>query len=225
VATVSHDLRAPLNSIIGFASAVGQIGPLSEQQTEFVGRITDSAQRMSSLVAALLDLARVDSRLELVREPCDVMAIARTVLTDLQGQAMARDVDLRLEVRQMPAPIFGDPTQIHQAISNLVDNAIKYSPAGEQVQLILDMRDGSVMIKVQDHGEGIPAKDIPHIFDKFYRVRGRETKGGAGLGLTLVRSIAEAHSGWVWVESEQQMGSTFTMQLPVGNGTSPGEEE
>jgi len=217
VATVSHDLRAPLNSIIGFASAVGQVGPLSEQQTEFVGRITDAAQRMTNLVTALLDLARVDSRLEQVRESCDLVQIVRNVLTDLQGQAMTRAVDLTLEVEDQPESVYGDPTQLHQAISNLVDNAIKYSPAGEEVQVALDVHDHNIVVRVHDSGPGIPAKDIPHIFDKFYRVRGNDSKGGAGLGLTLVRSIAEAHGGWVWVESEQLEGSTFTLQLPVGN--------
>lgn len=217
VATVSHDLRAPLNSIIGFASAVGQVGPLSEQQVEFVGRITDAAQRMTNLVTALLDLARVDSRLEQVREPCDILTIVRNVLTDLQGQAMTYDVNLALDVQRQPDTVYGDPTQLHQAISNLVDNAIKYSPAGEQVQVALDVHDSNVVVKVRDEGPGIPAKDIPHIFDKFYRVRGEGSKSGAGLGLTLVRSIAEAHGGWVWVESEQREGSTFTLQLPLGN--------
>jgi signal transduction histidine kinase len=172
---------------------------------------------MTNLVTALLDLARVDSRLEQVREPCDLLLIVRNVLTDLQGQAMAHDVDLHFKVEDQPDPVSGDPTQLHQAISNLVDNAIKYSPPGEQVQVALNVHDRNVVVKVRDAGPGIPAKDIPHIFDKFYRVRGEGSKGGAGLGLTLVRSIAEAHGGWVWVESEQREGSTFTLQLPLGN--------
>ena len=216
VATVSHDLRAPLNSIIGFASALEQMGPLTDKQTEFVNRITDSAQRMTNLVTALLDLARVDSRLEQVREECNLADIARSVLTDLQGQALTKDVALNLVVEETPRPVLGDPTQLRQAVSNLVDNAIKYSAAGQEVEVDVTMQDDNVLVRVCDDGKGIPAQDIPHIFEKFYRGKDKASKGGTGLGLTLVRSIAEAHGGWVWVESDQNMGSTFTLQLPAG---------
>lgn len=216
VATVSHDLRAPLNSISGFASALGDVGPLNEKQEEYVRRISESAGHMMSLVTALLELARVDSRLEQVRKPCRLQEIIRSVVADLQGKAMAQDVELVLNVEEEPAPVSGDPTQLRQAISNLVDNAIKYSAAGQTVHVTLAERNENVLISVSDSGMGIPAKDIPHIFEKFYQVQTESEKDGAGLGLTLVRSIAEAHGGWVWVESEQEVGSTFTLQLPLG---------
>jgi two-component system NtrC family sensor kinase len=216
VATVSHDLRAPLNSIAGFASALGHVGPLTEQQEEFVSHITDSTERMMNLVTALLDLARIDSRLEQVRKPCDVVPIVQSVLTDLQGQALTRDVKLSLVVEDEPQTLYADPTQIRQAVSNLVDNAIKYSRPGQSVQILLKMQDNNLIIKVSDRGAGIPAKDLPHIFEKFYQVQDTNSEGGSGLGLTLVRSIAEAHGGWVWVESEQDQGSVFTLQLPTG---------
>ena len=203
VATVSHDLRAPLNSIIGFASALEQMGPLTEKQTEFVSRITDSAQRMTNLVTALLDLARVDSRLEQVRQRCDLVDIIRNAMTDLQGQALTKEVSLNLQVEENPRPVLGDPTQLRQAVSNLVDNAIKYSWPGQEVKVEVGMQDDNVLVRVCDDGMGIPAQDIPHIFEKFYRGEDRASEGGTGLGLTLVRSIAEAHGGWVWVESDQ----------------------
>jgi two-component system, NtrC family, sensor histidine kinase KinB len=218
VATVSHDLRAPLNSIAGFAHALGQVGPLTKQQEEFTSRIADSADRMSSLVSALLDLARIDSRLEQVRETCDVEGLIREVLTELQGQAITRDIDLAMEVVQTPPPVVCDPTQLHQAISNLVDNAIKYSPSGGRVDVKLDLNAGDLVVMVQDSGRGIPAKDVPYIFDKFYRVKDRVQTTGVGLGLALVRSIAEAHGGTVRVESVENEGSTFILQLPVTNG-------
>lgn len=216
VATVSHDLRAPLNSISGFATSLAEFGPLNEKQQEFVERIVHSSERMMNLVSALLDLARVDSKLEQVRETCDTVQIVRSVLTDLQGQAMTRKVELVFEQEEKPAPIVGDPTQLRQAISNLVDNAIKYSESGQTVRVTLSNSDDHVLIRVSDNGPGIPGKDIPHIFEKFYQVKGNRGRNGAGLGLTLVRSIAEAHGGWVSVESEQTKGSTFTIQLPVG---------
>jgi two-component system, NtrC family, sensor histidine kinase KinB len=220
VATVSHDLRAPLNSIAGFAHALGQVGPLNEQQEEFASRIADSADRMSSLVTALLDLARIDSRLELVRERCDVETLIREVLTELQGQAITREVELAMDIEQPPPPIVCDPTQLHQAISNLVDNAIKYSPAGGRVQVTVDLSGQDLVVMVGDSGQGIPAKDVPYIFDKFYRVKEKGLPTGVGLGLALVRSIAEAHGGTVRVESVENEGSTFILQLPVENGNS-----
>ena len=218
VATVSHDLRAPLNSIAGFASALGHVGPLTEQQEEFVSRITDSTERMMNLVTALLDLARIDSRLEQVRKFCDVAPIVQSVLTDLQGQALTRDVKLSLVVEDELEALYADPTQLRQAVSNLVDNAIKYSRPGEAVEILLKMQDNNLIIKVSDQGAGIPAKDLPHIFEKFYQVQDGHSEGGSGLGLTLVRSIVEAHGGWVWVESEQDQGTVFTLQLPTGQG-------
>ena len=222
VATVSHDLRAPLNSISGFATNLGLVGTLNEQQAEFVERIVQSSQRMMDLVSALLDLARVDSRLEQVREACDAAKLVHSVLTDLQGQALTRKVELALEETPTETePIYCDPTQLRQAVSNLVDNAIKYSDEGQTVRVALSNNKEHVLISVTDEGPGIPAKDIAHIFDKFYQVKGSHQRNGAGLGLTLVRSIAEAHGGWVSVESEQGQGSTFTLQLPAGEQSEP----
>ncbi|MDT8307798.1 MAG: ATP-binding protein, partial [Anaerolineae bacterium] len=219
VATVSHDLRAPLNSIAGFAQAMGQVGPLTEQQQEFASRIADSAERMNNLVTALLDLARVDSRMEQVREQCDVEALINHVLTELQGQALTRQVEFEIDIRQPAPQITCDPTQLHQAISNLVDNAIKYSPAGGRVQVAVETAGSDLLVMVCDSGKGIPAKDVPYIFDKFYRVKDKEQPSGVGLGLALVRSIAEAHGGSVRVESAENEGSTFILQLPVGKGS------
>jgi signal transduction histidine kinase len=217
VATVSHDLRAPLNSIMGFASTLSQVGPLTKEQVKFVQRINASAQRMSNLVTSLLDLARVDSRLEQSRELCDVVALAKSVLTDLQGRALTKEIALVLDVEGSPAPVVGDPAQIRQAITNLVDNAIKYSPAGHAVRVALETQSDTLLVKVYDQGPGISSRDISHIFDRFYRGKDKkyQLEHGSGLGLTLVRSIAEAHGGWVWVESEPEKGSTFTLQLPL----------
>lgn len=218
VATVSHDLRAPLNSIAGFANALGDVGPLNPQQQEFAARIADMAERMTKLVTALLDIARVDSRLERIREACDVEALIHNVLTELQGQAITRGVKLAVDVVSRPALLRCDPTQLHQAISNLVDNAIKYSPRGGVVQVRVDTTEDDVLVTVSDSGKGIPQKDVPYIFDKFYRVKEKGQPSGVGLGLSLVRSVAEAHGGSVQVESAEDQGSTFILQLPLTNG-------
>lgn len=218
VATVSHDLRAPLNSIAGFANALGDVGPLNPQQQEFAARIADMAERMTRLVTALLDIARVDSRLERIREECDIEALIHSVLTELQGQAISRGVELAVEVVRSPALLHCDPAQLHQAISNLVDNAIKYSPRGGIVRVQVDRTEDDVLVTVSDSGKGIPQKDMPYIFDKFYRVKEKGQPSGVGLGLSLVRSVAEAHGGTVQVESVEDQGSTFILQLPLTNG-------
>jgi signal transduction histidine kinase len=218
VATVSHDLRAPLNSIVGFAKALSEVGPVNAQQQEFANRIADMAERMTNLVTALLDIARVDARLERVREDCDIEAVIRNVLTELQGQALSRDIELAVNVIRRPTSLICDPTQLHQAISNLVDNAIKYSPRGGRVEVNVDSTPDDTFVRVSDSGRGISAKDVPYIFDKFYRVKEKGQPSGAGLGLALVRSIAEAHGGAIQVESAENQGSTFILQLPAANG-------
>lgn len=218
VATVSHDLRAPLNSIAGFANALGDVGPLNPQQQEFAARIADMAERMTLLVTALLDIARVDSRLERNREACNIEALIHNVLTEMQGQAIAHGVELTADVVRSPVSLECDPTQIHQAISNLVDNAIKYSPSGGVVRVIVDTAGDDVLVTVSDSGKGIPQKDVPYIFDKFYRVKEKGHPAGVGLGLALVRSVAEAHGGAIRVESVENQGSTFTLRLPVSGG-------
>jgi signal transduction histidine kinase len=220
VATVSHDLRAPLNSIAGFANALGDVGPMNPQQQEFAARIADMAERMAQLVTALLDIARVDSRLDRIREECDIEGLIHNVLTELQGQALSRGVGLAVDVVHGPASLLCDPAQLHQAISNLVDNAIKYSPRGSLVQVLVDTTEYDVLVTVSDSGKGIPPKDVPYIFDKFYRVKEKGQPSGVGLGLALVRSIAEAHGGTVQVESTENQGSSFTLQLPMANGSS-----
>ncbi|MDX1663714.1 MAG: GAF domain-containing protein [Candidatus Promineifilaceae bacterium] len=216
LATVSHDLRAPLNSIVGFATSLDQIGPLNARQEEFVQSIVDAARRMSNLVSALLDLARVDSQLEEVREPCDMQELVRSAVVDLQGRAIIDDIDLQLEAAPGLSSVSGNPNQIRQAVVNLVDNAIKYSPPASRVQVTLGQEDGELFVAVRDWGAGIADDDAPRIFERFFRGQGSAGREGTGLGLALVRSIAEAHGGRIEVESQTGQGSTFTLWLPAG---------
>jgi signal transduction histidine kinase len=134
------------------------------------------------------------------------------------GQAITREVELAIDIQQPPPPIVCDPTQLHQAISNLVDNAIKYSPSRWKGAGNGRSDRADLVVMVGDSGQGIPPKDVPYIFDKFYRVKEKGLPTGVGLGLALVRSIAEAHGGTVRVESVENEGSTFILQLPVANG-------
>ena len=217
VATVSHDLRAPLNSITGFVTAIKGAGDLNEDQQQYLSRIHHSSDRMMNLVNGLLDLAKINSRMEEARELCDFILLTREALADLQGQALSKEIALDLTVEIDTAVwVKGDETLIRQAVSNLVDNAIKYSPPQSQIQMTIARKDDLIEFKICDNGNGIPAGDLPFIFDEFYQVSGDGNKEGIGLGLTLVRSIAEAHGGQVWVQSSADSGTIFGLQFPIG---------
>jgi two-component system NtrC family sensor kinase len=215
VATVSHDMRTPLNEIGSLAARLGEAGPLNDEQAELTAQIWQASQKMTGLVDGLLELAKVNTGLEQQSQPCDVLEIVSEVVHDFQSQALIRRVSLVLTAEPNIHPIQGHPAQLRRAVSNLVDNAIKYSPPDQEVEVIVSGGTQNVLVKVCDHGEGIAESDMPHIFDTFYR--GKEVEGheGSGLGLALVYSIAQAHGGKIWVESGNGAGSTFLLQLPV----------
>ncbi|MFO7536630.1 MAG: GAF domain-containing protein [Chloroflexota bacterium] len=215
VASVSHDMRAPLHSIMGFADGLSDIGPLTQEQTVFVDRIINGAKQMVDVVDGLLELAHIHSA-AWSYEAFDLLQLVREVVDEFQVQAMERQIKLKLSVLSKPAgPVQGASTQLRRAISNLIDNAIKYSMANQQVEVQVATESETVLVTVVDEGRGIVASDLPHIFDKFYRGRNSNGQGGVGLGLAVVQSIVQAHNGVVWVESnEKQCGSRFFVRLP-----------
>jgi signal transduction histidine kinase len=216
VATVSHDLRAPLNSITGFVAAIKAAGELNEAQKQYLSRIHHSSDRMMNLVNGLLDLAKINSRLEEAKDLCDIILLVREAIADLQGQALSKEIALDLSIEDDTAVwVQGDETLIRQAVTNLIDNAIKHSPQQSQVQMTIATKGSLIEFKIQDNGKGIPPGDLPFIFDEFYQVIGDNNKEGIGLGLTLVRSIAEAHGGQVWVQSSSNSGAVFGLQIPM----------
>lgn len=215
VSTVSHDLRAPLNSIIEYGRLLESSENLDEDDRLYAEQIVESSGRMLQLVNDLLDLARISTGIGRTRQTCDMVRIVKEVVADLQGHASSKEIFLNLEAQNKVSPVFGDPLQLRQAVSNLVDNAIKYSPAQSQVAIQILSSGYDVLVRVQDHGEGIPTVDLPFIFDRFYRSKTHSQVEGTGLGLALVRSIAETHGGQAWVESEMNQGSIFVLQLPA----------
>ncbi len=220
VATVSHDMRAPLNSITGFASNLDLVGPLNEDQILFVNRIQQATERMMDLVNGLLELAQVNTHLQQKKKPCDLDEIITEIVYEFQGFAMGKKINLDLQIDENPPQVEGDATQLRSAIGNLIDNAIKYSDNGQAIQVDLTHQADNVLIKVADQGQGIPEADIPFIFEMFYR-GSKNHASGVGLGLALVHSIAKAHQGQAWVESEFGKGSTFYLQFPaLANGNS-----
>lgn len=216
LAKVTHDLRAPLNSVIGFAAALEQVGPLNEQQNLFINHIINSTQRMLHLISNLLDLAKINVGAGQNRRPCDLIILVNESILDLQGQAMFKGMKIKFNHHNYNALlVMGDNIQLRRAISNLIDNAIKYSPAGQDVIVTLQQKDDQVQLMIKDSGQGIAIKDLPHIFEPFYRANNLQEFQGSGLGLALVRSIAEIHTGRIQVESKEGQGSCFTLQLPL----------
>ncbi len=225
VSTVSHDLRSPLTLMRGYATMLEMAGDLNEQQKSYTKMIVQGVDSMAKLVSNLLDLGRIDFGVGLQVESISVLDILERVISSLQLQAKQKQVSLGMEIpKDLPPTIEADPALLQQAIYNLVENALKYTPEGGEVMIHLRTDPSALIFAVQDSGIGIPESDLPRLFEKFYRGTNREalTKRGTGLGLAIVKSIAERHGGKVWVESELSKGSTFYLQIPL---TQPRESQ
>lgn len=215
VTTVSHDLRSPLTSIVGFTELLPAAGPLNEKQMQFVEHAVEATKNMRRLIDDLLDLAKIESGMGPMNAPCDMHEIAREVIADFQGMAMSQGIQLSLITRGSAMMVMGDADQLKRALANLVGNALKYTQSDGHVRLGLQAADGMLFLAVLDDGVGIPERDLPYIFDKFYRVDKHRGKEGSGLGLAMVRSIVKAHNGNISVRSREGKGSVFTIALPL----------
>jgi PAS domain S-box-containing protein len=214
VSTVSHDLRAPLTLMRGYTTMLPNVGPVNEQQQEFLDKILTSVDRMSKLVDDLLDLGRIETGIGLSPEPVEISLVAQDILNTFRPQALNKRVSLEIELDDSMQPLLADPMLLRQAVSNLVDNAIKYTDSGGRVILRAEQVDGRQIIQVEDTGVGIAPADQLRLFEKFFRLGKDDTKG-SGLGLAIVKSIVEQHKGRVSVESRLGMGSKFTIAIPM----------
>jgi two-component system OmpR family sensor kinase len=220
VADASHELRTPLTTLGGYAAlhASRPPGPLDEEGRADVDdamrRIGDEAGRMRRLVDGLLDLAGLDAPDALRREPVDLAAVLRDVVSDLRVVAPGRSVTLSAP-DELVVPL--DRDRVTQALVGLTSNAVRHTPDGTPVALRVLVRPGWVRVEVADAGPGIPAEHLPHLVERFYRVdRSRSSgSGGSGLGLAVVDAVARAHGGSVEVTSEAGRGTTFALVLPA----------
>jgi len=218
VATVSHDLRSPLTLMRGYATMLEMVGELNDQQANYVRRIVGGVESMSRLVNNLLDLGRIEAGVGLQLEMVPVHDIIERVINTLQLQATQKRVQLSAHIPEHTIPLIeADQALLQQALHNLVENAIKYTEAGGQVQVRVSTRPDSLVFEVKDSGMGIAPVDQPRLFEKFFRgvQPGAKKEGGTGLGLAIVKSIAERHGGEVWMESQLGKGSTFYVSIPV----------
>ncbi|MBN1936572.1 MAG: PAS domain-containing protein [Anaerolineae bacterium] len=221
VSTVSHELRTPLNAILGYADMLHEavFGALSERQSEVMQRLVANANRLLSLVNDLLDSAQIEAGTLSLNfsqvQPADLMRDMHSTMVVLSN---AKKLDLICRIDpDMPEVVFGDAQRLHQILLNLVNNAVKFTEQGAVTVNIFSSGDTHWSIEVIDTGPGIPPEAMAHMFEPFHSVDSSATRRhrGAGLGLSIVKQLAELMGGTVSVSSELDQGSTFTVQLPV----------
>jgi len=220
-ANVSHELRTPLASIMAYIELLLDEAPgeLSSEQCEFLQTAFESSQRLSRLVEDLLEVSRVQAgRLRFEHEPLQLAGLIQAAVDSFRPAAQEASVNLAVHLTPHLPELEGDPWRLEQVLGNLLSNAIRFTPPGGHVVVSARVHDESrIAIEVRDTGIGIPAHDIPHIFDRFYQADNvsDSNSGGTGLGLYIAKAIVEAHGGHIEVESEVGKGSTFRVLLPV----------
>ncbi|MBL8062173.1 MAG: response regulator [Anaerolineales bacterium] len=216
IATASHDLKNPLTSIGGYTTLLGQAGPLNEQQQEFVERIQHATKTMGELVQNMMALAQLDLEATQKHEPVNMKELIAEMAHEFTPQAQEKLQTLTADPISTPVHVNGDPLQLRQVFRNLISNAIKYTPQGGHVHVRAAVKPGLITIEVEDNGYGIPATDLPFIFNRFYRVRSGKALEveGNGLGLAIVKSVIEQHGGEITVESQFGEGTRFRFVLP-----------
>ena len=216
VANVSHELKTPIGalSLLAETMAAGDDSPVDHQLAD---RIQREADRLGQIVDDLLDLSLIEAQERPTREPVPVHLVLHEAAERVRGAADAVGIPLSVGPVATDLVVAGDRPQLVSAVTNLLDNAVKYSESGRPVEVDATVERGTVCISVRDHGIGIPSRDLERIFERFYRVdraRSRAT-GGTGLGLSIVRHVAQAHGGDVTVESVEGEGSTFRLRVPL----------
>jgi heavy metal sensor kinase len=218
-ADASHELRTPL-TVIRTEAEVGLQKPLSEGETEeLLANILEECQRLTWITDQLLTLSREDAGIiQPSRERVDLSTLVRDVAETMRPIAEGRGQQLTVSGNGA-AITSGDSVRLRHVIYNLVDNAIKYTPANGRVELAIQTLPNTVQLSVEDTGVGIAPEHLPHVFERFYRVDKSRSRaeGGAGLGLSIVQSIVQAHGGQVQIESQPGSGTRCTVQLPREN--------
>jgi signal transduction histidine kinase len=225
VSNVSHELRTPLAVIKGFVETLTD-GAMHDpiKGPQYLATVEKHINQLANLVADLLEISRLESRNGLPRQmPVNLAERISKLMDMMLPAAQKKSQTITANVPTYLPVIHGDADYIERAISNLLDNAVKYTPEGGRIEVSATLGDGKVVVTVSDDGIGIPPADLPRIFERFYRVdksRSRDM-GGTGLGLAIVKHVAAAHNGTVEVSSELGLGSTFRLILPTVPEASP----
>jgi len=219
LSNMSHELRSPLHTIIGFSELLAEEleGSLNDKQQRFIGHILRDSQHLLDLINDLLDLTKIEAgRLELQHEAFPIKAVIEETISSVRPRATAKSVEIPTDV-SIPTVVFADRLRLKQILHNLLTNAVKFTPNGGKVRVEAGHRDRFAEISVSDTGIGIPEDQHQAVFDKFYQVR-TATKGGSegtGLGLAITKRLIELHGGSIWLQSELGKGSRFTFTIPL----------
>ncbi len=220
IANISHDLRSPLASIQGYLETIQMkedtIAP--EQRKAFLSTILNGVINLNKLVHELFELSKLDALQTKPRpEPFSIAELLQDVVLKFQPQAESKRINLITKIERNLPFVIGDIGMIDRVLSNLIDNAIRYTPDEGRILVLLSRKKDEVWLCIEDSGEGIPREDLPHIFDRFYRVEKSRSKhsGGSGLGLAIVKKILDAHEIKIDVQSEHGRGTRFSFALRV----------
>ncbi len=216
VSTLSRYLQSPLISIKDYADMLETVGPLTRKQQLFANRIKSSIDKLTVIVDELLELSAIESEPEFDSAALDLSKLAADVVSEFQEEVSRKQQQLVYHAPAHSAYVRGSLLQLKRVISNLLDNAVKYTLENGHISIIIRVDRKQLLLKVEDSGLGIPSADLPFVFNKFFRVTHEDRKDvqGAGLGLAFCKSIIEKYGGSISVESEHRRGSTFTIALP-----------
>lgn len=218
VSHISHELRSPLASIKGFASTILADKEMDEEtRTEFLNIISEESERLARLIEDLHALSKIEQGdIKIEKQEVQILDIVEEAISNLKSQYEKKKIVLKTGIPQYIPLIFCDREMMLKVMLNLLLNAIKFTQEGGRVTVCVEKEKEKIKVKVQDTGIGILSKDLPYIFDKFYRT---ETSGderrGNGLGLSIAKEIIKSHGGDIWVESSVNKGSTFYFRLPI----------
>lgn len=220
LATVSHDMRSPLTFMRGYLDMLDMVGPLNERQSEYTNKIATGFDQMSDMVDKILKAGRLDpvtGTYRLEREPCDVIDMVDEVVNNLASPANAKQLVLRRTVGDGIPILNLDRGLVVSAFMNLAENAVKYTPEGGTIEIALYIEDNDLMFRVTDDGYGISAEDQQKLFRRNVRIHRKEWRRvkGSGLGLFIVKNVAQRHGGDTWVDSMEGKGSTFYFSIPL----------
>lgn len=214
---ITHDLKEPLTAILSFADLVTASGELNDKQSKFLERIRGAATRMSDQVYQLLDVVWIESGTGLTLAPTNLLNMLKTTMDLIEPRASAKHIRLILDAPSELPLVNADLKRLERAIANLVNNAVKYSDENKTVTIQVRIEGNELAIAVHDQGIGIAPENLSRLFDRFFRVQDQKTRhsDGTGLGLYVTKSIVEQHGGRITVESTVNVGSTFTVYLPL----------
>jgi signal transduction histidine kinase/GGDEF domain-containing protein len=226
VSVASHELRTPLASIKNAVQLIlqGKTGEINENQKKFLSMAERNISRLTNILNNLLDLSRIESgKIDMKIEELDPRALIEFILSSLRPQAEGKSTQLKIEIQKELPVVYGDREKVEQILTNLVGNAIKFTPEGGEISISAKPSprgENKLAISVRDSGIGVAEDQLEKIFEKFHQVEGslHRSVSGTGLGLAITKGLVEAHHGEIWVESEIGKGSTFTFTLPISEG-------